>query len=55
MDLFTLAMAKNLAGDQGGGSGLPAVTNADNGKVLKVVNGKWTVCGVVSSESGGDN
>lgn len=25
----------------GGGSGLPDVTNADNGKVLKVAGGKW--------------
>lgn len=25
----------------GGGSGLPAVTSSDNGKVLGVVNGEW--------------
>jgi len=27
----------------GGGSVLPAVTSADNGNVLKVVNGAWAV------------
>lgn len=27
----------------GGGSVLPAVTTDDNGKVLKVANGKWAV------------
>ena len=27
----------------GGTAELPAVTSSDNGKVLKVVNGKWSV------------
>lgn len=35
-ELFLKAIA------EGGGSGLPDVTDADNGKTLKVVNGEWT-------------
>lgn len=38
-DPIALAVAKAAAG--GGGSSLPAVTEADNGKVLTVVNGAW--------------
>ena len=32
-----------FANQSGGGSGLPAVTDADNGKVLQVENGEWAV------------
>ena len=39
MDLVTYALCKKLA--KGGGSGLPDVTAADDGKVLKVANGAW--------------
>lgn len=35
------ALASHVAG--GGGSILPAVTAAENGKVLKVVSGAWAV------------
>lgn len=38
MDAVTLAMIKGLGG---GGSSLPSVTSADNGKVLAVQNGAW--------------
>ena len=36
----TYALLKGQGG--GSGSGLPSVTEADNGKVLSVVNGDWT-------------
>lgn len=40
------------SGSSGGtGAGLPAVTSADNGKVLIVKNGVWTVDGPVYGES----
>lgn len=32
---------------------LPAVTTADNGKVLKVVNGVWVAASVSGDSSGG--
>lgn len=32
-----------FANQSGGGSGLPAVTDADNGKMLQVENGEWAV------------
>lgn len=35
----TYALLKSQGG--GGGSGLPSVTEADNGKVLSVVDGAW--------------
>lgn len=38
MDAVTLAMIKGLGG---GGSSLPSVSAADNGKVLAVKNGAW--------------
>ena len=38
MDAVTLAMIKGLGG---GGSSLPSVSAADNGKVLAVENGAW--------------
>lgn len=43
MDLMTLAMAKKSGGGSsgGGGSSLPAVTSADNGDLLGVVEGAW--------------
>ena len=37
MDAVTLALIKSMAG----GSSLPSVTSADNGKVLGVVDGAW--------------
>lgn len=40
-----------IAKNGGGGSGLPAVTSDDNGKVLKVINGAWDK----GTESGGGN
>ena len=46
MDLFTLAAAKSMSGGSGGsggGSDLPSVTNDDNGKILQVKNGAWSV------------
>lgn len=45
-------MINAIAQKAGGGSGssLPAVTASDDGKVLKVVNGAWTVAGVVATE-----
>lgn len=36
-----IALIKALGGGGGGGSDLPAVTSADNGDVLTVVNGSW--------------
>lgn len=33
----------------GGGSGLPTVTTADNGKVLRVVNGEWAAVALPSA------
>lgn len=36
-------VVKNGAAATGAVAGLPAVTAADNGKVLKVVDGEWTV------------
>ena len=38
----------------GGGSDLPSVTTADNGKFLRVVNGTWTAS-VVSIDEAGTN
>ena len=40
--LIALALAKKYT-DEHGGSGLPPVTTEDNGKILQVVNGIWTV------------
>ena len=34
-------LLKKIEEGGGGGSGLPSVTEADNGKVLSVVNGAW--------------
>lgn len=33
-----------------GGSGLPAVSSADNGKILRVVEGQWAVIALPSAE-----
>ena len=38
----------NLAGTGGLGIELPAVTASNNGQVLMVVNGKWTVASIPS-------
>lgn len=35
----------------GGGSALPAVTSADNGSILRVVNGSWAAAALPSAES----
>lgn len=35
----------------GGGSGLPSITEADNGKILQVVNGAWAVADAPSGGS----
>ena len=44
-DISLLAIMQKLVDSGGGGGGgqsdLPSVTNADNGKVLKVINGSW--------------
>lgn len=40
MDINSYILGKKSAGG-GGGSSLPAVTSADNGDVLTVVNGAW--------------
>lgn len=37
------AIAKKVTSGGSGGASLPAVTSADNGKVLKVVDGQWAV------------
>lgn len=46
----TLA-SKSYVDSQSGGSGLPAVTAADNGKFLRVVSGAWAADSVPSAES----
>lgn len=43
---------KAVAGGGSGGVGLPAVTEADNGKILGVVNGEW---GAMDAGGGGGN
>lgn len=43
------AALETMAGASGGG--LPAVTEADNGKVLMVVDGVWTAVALPASES----
>lgn len=45
---------RDVAGESGGGggSGLPAVTEADNGKILGVVNGAW---GAMDAGGGGSS
>lgn len=45
-----IAAIATVAGG-GGAAGLPAVDAADNGKVLKVVNGAWSVAGVVATDT----
>lgn len=45
----------NLTGGGGSGSGLPAVTSADNGKILQVVGGEWTLVVPVCIYSGSSN
>ena len=42
----------NITISGGSSSGLPSVTAADNGKVLMVVNGEWTLVNPVSLYSG---
>lgn len=37
------------SGTEPSGSGLPAVTTADNGKILQVVNGAWQVLAIADS------
>ena len=39
------------SGSEGGSANLPPVTSADNGKVLIVKNGVWTVDGPVYSQN----
>lgn len=42
-DVLAGITAIEFANQSGGGSGLPAVTDADNGKMLQVENGEWAV------------
>lgn len=59
LDVVTLAAAKkytdekvaNGGGNTGGGSDLPVVGTADNGKFLQVVNGVWTATEISSAEN----
>ena len=36
----------------GGGRGLPDVTSADNGKILRVVNGEWAIVDFPPAQAG---
>ena len=38
------------ANEAGGGSGLPEVSTADNGKILRVVDGAWAVVALTNAE-----
>lgn len=58
LDVITLAASKKYTdekissgGNTGGGSGLPSVGTADNGKFLQVVNGVWTATEIPSAEN----
>ena len=44
----TIALIKAFGNGGGGGSSLPSVTSADNGKVLGVVNGAWAAQGDIT-------
>ena len=45
MDAVTLALLKSM----GGGSSLPPVTSADNGKVLAVEDGAWVATTIMAA------
>ena len=45
------AALEEMSKNPGGGSGLPAVTRADDGKVLMVVDGVWTAVALPADES----
>lgn len=45
------AALESMAGKPGGGGELPAVTKADDGKVLMVVDGVWTAVALPADES----
>ena len=54
LDVVTLAAAKKYTDEKvanGGGSDLPVVGTADNGKFLQVVNGVWTATEIPSAEN----
>lgn len=61
LNVITLAAAKAYTdektanggngGNTDGGSGLPAVGTADNGKFLQVVNGVWTATEIPFAEN----
>ena len=48
---------REISGSTGGGSGsgLPAVTSDDNGKVLRVENGEWVLTRPVTVYAGADS
>ena len=54
LDVITLAASKKYTDKKissDGGSGLPSVGTADNGKFLQVVNGVWTATEIPSAEN----
>jgi hypothetical protein len=42
----------DMAAGGGSGAGLPAVTEADNGKILMVVDGVWQAVAISNAEGG---
>ena len=50
MDVVTLALAKKYTDEHSGG-GVPEVTEADNGKLLMVVNGEWAAAEMADADT----
>ena len=50
MDAVTLSLIKSLSNNGGSGS-LPPVTSSNNGKVLGVVEGEWTMAGELQTSN----